>query len=150
MPSNTLQWMNRVKAVEREHTATRFAIDYLLNAVQQDSTALKGNLRVRDVNESASRLEGTYTIRLFAEFETSLRTFWVASRGKDPPSRTRDLLDGVAARRRIPLDRIQNAHAVREYRNALVHERDEAVDPIPIDQARSNLCVFLSFLPMEW
>jgi len=149
MPSNN-EWMNRVKAVEREHTAMRFASEYLLNAVQQDPTALKGNLRVRDVNESVERLEGTYTIRLFAEFETSLRTYWLASRITDPPSRTRDLLDGVAARCRIPHDHIQNAHAVREYRNVLVHERDEDVDPIPIALSRRHLCMFLSFLPIEW
>ena len=72
MPFNKFEWMKRVKAVEREHTASRFATDYLLNAIQQDPTTLDGNLRVRDVNESAERLEGTYTIRLFAEFETSL------------------------------------------------------------------------------
>jgi len=105
---------------------------------------------VRDIDESAERLEGTYTVRLFAEFETSLRTFWIASRDKDPPSRTRDLLDSVGTRRRIPNDRIQDAHAVREYRNALVHERDEDFDPIPIAQARRHLCFFLSFLPIEW
>ena len=98
----------------------------------------------------AERLDGTYIIRLFAEFETGLRLFWPTAKGTDPPSRTRDLLDGVAAYRRIPHDELKNAHAVREYRNLLVHERDEAMEPIPIADARHQLIKFFSFLPPNW
>lgn len=151
MPSSKFEWLDRLKAVEREHAAIRFAIDYLLIAVGQDPTALDRNLRVRDVHESAQRLEGTYTIRLFAEFESGLRTFWVASRGQHPPSRAKDLLDGVASKRKIPHDRSHNAHLVREYRNSLVHEREDDVSsPVSIAQSRSHLCHFLNFLPIEW
>jgi len=150
MPSDKSAWMKRVKDVEREHTATRFAADHLLGVVQQDPTALKGEVQVRDLHLASDQLEGTYMIRLFAEFETSLRVFWLASRVKDPPARTRDLLDGVGAKRRIPYDRIQQAHEVGEYRNVLVHEREEEVELIPIHKARSHLCRFLSFLPPAW
>jgi len=150
MPSNRLEWLNRVKAVEREHTATRYATDYLLNTVQQNPAILSRNLRVRDVAEASERLEGTYLIRLFAEFETSLRTFWIVSRKTEPPSRTRDLLDGIGSRRKIPHDAIAHAHQVREVRNNLIHKRDDPVDPISIQLARSYLCSFLSFLPLEW
>ena len=150
MSSNKFEWLTRVKAVEREHVAVRYATDYLVNAVHHDPTILDRDLRVRDVKEAVEQLEGTYVIRLFAEFETSLRTFWIVSRGNDPPSRTRDLLDGIGARRKVPHDTIENAHAVREYRNALVHEREDTVQPLPIAVARSYLCVFLNFLPLEW
>jgi len=143
--------MDRVKAVEREHLATRFAVDRLLNLVRQDPTALVHELRIHDIENASVRLEGTYIIRLFAEFETSLRMFWSASRAKGPPSRTRDLLNGVAARRRIPDDRVEGAHEVRDYRNVLVHERkEEEAAPISIGQARGHLCHFLSFLPQVW
>lgn len=150
MPSNKFEWLNRVKAVEREHAAVRYATDFLLNAVHDDPTILDRILRVRDVEESIEHLEGTYVIRLFAEFETSLRTYWVVSRGTEPPSRTRDLLDGIGAKRRVPHDTIQNAHAVREFRNTLVHERDDVDDPLSIAEARRYLCIFLNFLPLEW
>jgi hypothetical protein len=96
------------------------------------------------------RLEGTYIIRLFAEFETGLRLFWPTARGTDPPARTRDLIDGVAATRRVPNGERLNAHAVREYRNFLVHERDEEVVPISIVEARGYLCRFFAFLPPTW
>jgi hypothetical protein len=83
---------------------------------------------------------------LFAEFETGLRLFWPSARANEPPGRTRDLMDGVAATRRIPDDELRNAHAVRGYRNTLVHEREEDIDPISIAEARKHLCKFLSFL----
>jgi hypothetical protein len=150
MPSNKFEWLNRVKAVEREHSAVRYATDHLLTAAKNDSTILDRVLRVRDVQDAVERLEGTYVIRLFAEFETSLRTFWVSSRRAAAPSRTRDLLDGVAAKCKVPHDKIQDAHTVREFRNVLVHERDDDIGSVPIATARRYLCVFLSFLPMEW
>lgn len=149
MPSDK-SWMGRVKDVEREHIASRFAVDHLLSVVRQDPTAIKGKVQIRELDRASDQLEGTYIIRLFAEFETILRMFWLASRSKYPPARTRDLLDGVGARCRIPHDRIQHAHDVRDYRNVLVHEREERIEAIPIHKARSHLCHFLSFLPRAW
>jgi hypothetical protein len=150
MPSNKFELLKRVKAVEREHTAVKFAADFLLQAARENPVLLDRVLRVRDVEESIEQLEGTYVIRLFAEFEASLRRYWIAARGTDPPSRTRDLLDGIGARRRVPDDTIRNAHSVREFRNGLIHERDDIVVRLPISDARRYLCIFLSFLPLEW
>jgi hypothetical protein len=39
---------------------------------------------------------------------------------------------------------------VREYRNALVHEREDQPDKLPMAVARSYLCHFFSFLPQQW
>jgi len=142
--------MSRVKAVEREHKATRLATERLLTIASQDPTALSRDIRFRDLQEAANQLEGTYIIRLFAEFETCLRSAFFAMRNRRAPSRTRDLLDSVGARRTIPHDQINAAHAVREYRNRLVHERDDEVAAIPIDAARSHLCYYLNFLPPQW
>jgi hypothetical protein len=150
MPHKTVAWLRRIKAVEREHSAARLAADRLLATAEHDPTVLRGDVAVRDIRHMAERLDGTYIVRLFAEFETGLRLFWPTARGTDPPSRTRDLLDGVAATCRIPNDQREGAHAVRDYRNTLVHERDEPSDPIPIAQARGHLCRFIGFLPPEW
>lgn len=151
MPHDRLEWLRRIKAVEREHSAARLAIDQLLLPGQAAAPLVfKGDLTLRDVRNASERLEGTYLIRLFAEFETALRLFWSASKGSEPPSRTRDLLDGVAAKQKIPYDQISNAHRVREYRNTLVHEREDAAAPISIGEAREHLCRFFSFLPLNW
>lgn len=64
--------------------------------------------------------------------------------------RTFDLLDGLAARCGIPDTQRDSAHAVREYRNGLVHEREDDPVVIAIGQARHDLCHFFSYLPQEW
>jgi len=150
MQQQRFEWLQRIKTVEREHSVTQLSITRLLREAEHDPGKLPSALRIRDVRVTADRLEGTYLIRIFAEFESGLRLCWPKVRGSDPPSRTRDLLDGIAATRRIPHDAITSAHDVREYRNSLVHERDDPVSPIPIPSARRALCIYFSFLPLQW
>jgi hypothetical protein len=147
MPHNH-EWQTRIKSVEKDHSAMRLAADHLLARVLTDPTLLQGDLRRRDIVRASEGLDGTYLIRLFAEFETGLRQYWATARGTHPP--TRDLLNGLAALCSIPDDQQDNAHLVRDYRNSLVHEREEEMDPIPIDVARGFLCHFFSFLPPRW
>src|SRR5436309_3336259 len=129
MPRNH-DWQTRIKAVEREHAATRLATDRLLESARQDPGVLRGDLRYRDIAHASAGLDGTYVIRLFPEFETGLRLYWDAARGTNP--RTRDLLDGVSAMFKISEAYRDNAHSVREYRNSLVHEREGKVEAIAI------------------
>ena len=105
-------------------------------------------MRYRDILHASERLPGTYVIRLFAEFETGLRSYWDQVRGTNP--RTHDLLVRVAAMRVIPDEQRAKAQAIQNYRNSLVHEREEEVDAIPVSEARGHLCRFFSFLPPEW
>jgi hypothetical protein len=134
--------------MELDHSSTRCALDRLLVEARRDPTILGSDLKLQDIANASGRLEGTYIIRLFAEFETSLRLFWATIRDTEPP--TQHLLEGIAARRGIPPDRLAGAHAVREYRNSLVHERDDGVAPISIAEARGRLCRFFAFLPPTW
>lgn len=147
MPLNH-EWQERIKAVERQHVAAQLATARLLDAGKRDPTILKGGVTYRDVLDASHALEGTYIIRLFAEFETGLRLFWDSVRDSNP--RTRDLLEGIAAMRSIPEEQRDNAHLVREYRNSLVHEREEEGEAIPIATARGYLCRFFSYLPPKW
>ena len=148
MPHHSNTWLQRIKDIEREHQSVRFAIRRLLAEADRDPTVLEGTLRVRDLRLASEHLDGTYIIRLFAEFETGLRLFWATLRDTEP--RTRDLLDGIAARKRIPPEKLQSAHDVREYRNFLIHEREEKITSIGVAAARSSLCRFFSHLPPTW
>lgn len=147
MPHNH-EWQSRIKAVEREFLAMRQAADRFRLAAIADPTILEGNLRQGEIVVASKNLEGTYIIRLFAEFETGARQYWAANWDTDP--KAVDLLDGLAARCLIPDTQRSNAHLVREYRNALVHEREEEPEAMPIAVARSYLCHFFSFLPPRW
>ena len=147
MPHNH-QWQSRIKAIEREHVAMRQAADWFSQAAFDDPSILLEDLLHGEIDAASRRLEGTYIIRLFAEFETGARAYWEANWTTHP--KATDLLDGLAARRGIPDTQRDNAHLVREYRNALVHEREDVPDKVPIDKARSYLCHFFSYLPPRW
>jgi hypothetical protein len=128
--------------------AIQQAADYFRQAALADPTILEADLRQGEIVRASKNLEGTYFIRLFAEFETGARQYWDASWGTEP--RTVDLLNGLAARCGIPDTQRDNAQIVREYRNSLVHEREEKEEALPIVVARRYLCHFFSFLPQHW
>ena len=107
-------------------------------------------LRSRDARNLRSHLEGTYVIRLCAEFEAGLRDAWQTAFGRPTQPPLRDLLAAVAARRLVPQDALDRADEVREYRNALVHEGASDVGPIPITDVRRHLCRFFSRWPSRW
>ncbi len=142
------EWQSRIKAVEREYNTVRRAVDHFQDAARLDPTLLQVDMRYGDVASASGKLEGTFIIRLFAEFETGARQYWATNWGTIP--KTTDLLDGLAARRGIPDTQRENAHLVRKYRNSLVHEREEMTEEVPMDQSRSYLCHFFSFLPTVW
>lgn len=105
------------------------------------------------ISQSENDLEVTYLVRLFAEFESALRSFWRPNRGKKKKTRpqTKQLLDLIASIRKIGYTELKNAHTVRDYRNVLIHdnELDENVDPISIEEARRRLMLYFMRLPYE-
>jgi hypothetical protein len=150
MPHTRFDWHERIKAVEREYWSARAAVDRLSALVVRDPNELGEGLRPRDVQLAAANLEGTYLIRMFAEFGTGLRSFWKTLKPRAHP-RMEVLLESVAARcRTMPDPILEDAHRVRKYRNKLVHERDEEIEPVTINEGRSHLAKYLARLPMEW
>src|SRR5207244_1683562 len=137
MPLNH-DWQSRIKTVEREYVAMRQAADRFRQAALDDPTILQGNLRHGEIVKASKNLEGTYVIRLFAEFETGARQYWGAHWDTDP--KTVDLLNGLTARCEIPDTQRDHAHLVRDYRNSLVHEREDQPEVVPMAVARSYLC----------
>jgi len=119
MPYELSRIQSQVKGVEREYRAVRLATDQLLEIASFDPTQLVQNIDVRDVRNASERLEATYVIRLFAEFETALRTYWEVSRDTHPPAR--DLIESIGRVRNTPSDWLAATHAVREYRRDIVN-----------------------------
>ena len=148
MPQRRFDWHERIKAVEREYWSTRIAIDRLSAQVALDLGVLGIGPRPRDLEAADENLEGTYLVRMFAEFETGVRSYWRTIR---PRARTpvESLLSRVGDRCDIPLDVIQGAQTVREYRNKLVHDRDEKVKAVSIADARHRLAMYFARLPIE-
>lgn len=147
MPLNH-EWQSRIKAVEREYVAMRQAADRFRQAALDDPTVLQANLKHGEIVLAAKNLEATYIIRLFAEFESGARQYWGANWDTYP--KTVDLLDGLAARCGIPDAQRHDAHRAREYRNSLIHEREDKPEEMPLALVRSYVCRFFSFLPPKW
>ena len=143
---NKYSWIQRIKVVEIDFLATRFAVMSVLGQAVSDSSLLEAPLRIRDLRHAANELEGTYLVRMFSEFETVLRAFWITLSPKVPPSRTRDLIDSLGTRCSIPEAHKAHVHSVRMYRNVLVHERDDEVEAFPLSECRSFLLIFVSYL----
>lgn len=148
MPRQLDEWQQRIKAVEREFKSTRLAMDRLLADHERDVNIRRECISLRDLHQASDHLDGTYVIRLFAEFEMASRLFWESRRRTKPAAE--QLLNSIAALRKIPNDQVQDVHDVREYRNNLVHGSDEYFVPIAVADVRHALCHFLSFLPPTW
>jgi hypothetical protein len=149
MPDEAFHWMQRIKEVEREYGAIRFGTDRLLVAVNDDPSILEGLLKRPDITKASSRLEGTYLVRVFTEFETALQHFIRVFHIRKPKG-TEPLVNRVRDRGHIPQADTDAVHRVREYRNVLVHERTRPVSPVTIREATRFLCTFLSRVQRIW
>lgn len=140
--------IRRLKSVEDEFRAARFALDEAVLAAESDPLRA-GAARVTpsQLALAHSNADVTYLVRLFAEFESFLRGYWATLRKTEPPTRT---LIGITSRRKsIPADLHQQVQAVRQYRNDVVH--GGLVTPRwALSQCRSRLCRFLAHLPDDW
>jgi hypothetical protein len=112
-------------------------------------TLRREGLLVSDVRLCGARLEETYIVRLFSEFEATTRAicraFWPRMTFSRTPVRT--LMNRVAARQHVLFEVLDRAHDVRKYRNALVHESLPS-STLALHECRSRLAQFFSYLPL--
>lgn len=144
------EWFERIKAVVREHLVAEVGLSLIDEATRAGKKPLPDPLKVSDLNKTRGHLEGTYLIRLFAVFESGLRDAWLNAFRRNTRPKTEDLLNAIAAIRRIPKEQLDHAHRVRRYRNAVVHEGNEMAEPISLEQAKSYLSQYFSWLPLTW
>ena len=155
MASSRFERIDRIKAVQREFRVVADAIERLGAAVADGRVALPGGTSARDLESARRQVEATFLIHLWAEFETAVRSYygWLTN---DPEPRVRaiDLVNAVAASRQgralADAERV-GVHEVREYRNSLVHDRDDPTPPVPLPEARRRLNTYLGAkLPDRW
>jgi hypothetical protein len=149
MPDEAFNWMARLKGVEREYRAVRFGTDYLLQDLRGGRSGIEQAPQTRDLVGAIARLEATYVVRLFSEFESSLERYLQAF--ALPASRTvRRRIERIRAHRKLPESISGPVHEVRGYRNDLVHSLPDPVEPLTIRFCTSSLCTFLSCLQRYW
>ena len=143
----------RLKEVQEEFDASTFAVAYAIRSCERDPTILGGRrqrVRPAQLRRCINNLGVTYVVRQFAEFEAILRDYLAAARhGRRGRTSMETLMDRIAAIRTIRADVRMAAHAVRNYRNGLLHNR-APVEVLTFDQCKTRLTHFLSFLPPRW
>lgn len=150
-PGKKTDRSERMKAVEREHRTAELARAALEDALALDSGLLTDSgLTAADLRAWKGKLEDTYFIRLFAEFETGLKDYWKNGLGKDPMIRIMDVINSIGSRHRVLNAYRVNVHAARKYRNRLIHEEDADADPVALIAARRDLGRFFGHLPDDW
>ncbi|GAC1335116.1 MAG: hypothetical protein NVSMB14_02410 [Isosphaeraceae bacterium] len=114
MRQRRVRWHERIKAVEREFLAARFAVERLSAAVVRDPRVLGSGPTPRDLESAVRNLDGTYLIRLFAEFEIGIRSLWKSIRPRTRPP-VEVLLARIADRFGISARILEAAQRVRLY-----------------------------------
>ena len=137
----------RLRRVEREYLAARAALSY----AEREWASIRhrdewSGRTLGQVAEALFRLEATYLIRLFAEFEAILRDYWPTVMTAPVPPRVETLVNRLGSRSRVPADVRTEVSAVQHYRNTLVHEGARRVPPRSFPEARRALNLFLRHL----
>lgn len=141
----------RLRAVQREFETASFAVGVLGQNLRADPSTLdEVGLGLRDFRGVSANLEATYLVRLFAEFEAGLRRAWMGAFRRVSHPRISDVIDAIATRRSIPQQWLDAVHAVRAYRNSLVHDEAAQSATVDLPDACDRLCRFLSQLPARW
>jgi hypothetical protein len=107
---------------------------------------------IEEVRRAADNLETTFMIRLFSAFEGILKEHLARNH---PRVRIADdvsaawLIDRVSGlqRPRLNIQLKDRAHAVRRYRNYLVHQSGSMPAPIQFSEALAQLTKFVHRLP---
>jgi hypothetical protein len=148
------QRIERIAAVEREYVAARSAADLLKAQLKADPNYGRSQgWEARDGAAFSANLESTYMIRVYAEFEAGLRDYWANHLNRYTHPRMAQLLKSLADQR-LSIDRLEDADAVREYRNFLVHDESGKAPPemriFTVTEAKSHLCYFFGGLDTDW
>ena len=143
------QVLDQLKRVADQYHAARFAVGHALSAAMRTPHALPATIRPNDLCSCLDRLEATYFVMLFAEFESAIRYVWKAQFSKKTRPRMEILLDRIAAKAYVTDTDLGHVHSVRRYRNFLVHGEDFAKS-VTLEKARSLLARFFYFMPGPW
>jgi hypothetical protein len=139
--------------VREEYSAAKFCIQQVVSALDQRSALFDAGIANRiargDLDECLENLEITYLLRLFAEFEGVLRDYWLVGRNRTSRPDMKPLMISLAAYCQMNADDINDAHAVREYRNRVIHnhQREQQLD---FSTALSRLNKVIRWLPKQW
>jgi len=145
----------RLAAVVVEYQAGSTASD-LLHILLKDNPSYgdSHNWTWRAGRDFRDNLEGPYIVRLYAEFEATLRDYWLNCLGRDTEPPMNQLVNVAIPDQYFPQDYIDEADEVRLYRNYLFHgaadEPSADLAVLAIHQVERRLRAYVSRLQPDW
>ena len=138
-----------ISSLEQMCYAGKAATSYYLKVCGENPNIIgKASFRIRDIRDCNQDLESTYIVRIFAQFEGQLRDCWENHFNRPTRPLMQVLVGSLASRCHMQYGVLNNVHAVREYRNSLVH--GGTATPLTLAESRGYLCKFLAELPGTW
>lgn len=148
MPSR-FDWHSQINSVENEFRANRIALEFLLPRLNSEPKELREGLSPRIFQHVINNLERTFFIRIFAEFEGCLRSYYSSYKKTEPM--VSQLIDSIGSKSKMPHSRIAAVHLIRESRNQIIHiPLGFASAVVNLESARSGLQRYVAFLPEIW
>ena len=142
--------IDAINSIQRQYQSALQAIRLLRAEAEKETEFAQQHSLQQDVlHDTETHLEETFIIRMFAEFESTLRAYWDQwmKRSTRPP--IGQLIDSVTPNF-TPQDWLDRVHEVREYRNMLVHEDTVAGTIFTLAECHERICRFLNQLDHKW
>jgi hypothetical protein len=165
MPYHRSDWWRYINEVGQEYEASRVAVARLTDQVHENANVLADEPKARSgLLRASQNLEGTYLVRIFAAFESALRSYerwWHPERVGETRVDASQMIDEIGARNADDVPRrhkraigtqIRNrVHQVRRSRNFWAHDDADAIDvPMPLQRAKMCLLEYIDKMPLEW
>ena len=164
MPHSRSDWILYIRAVSKEYGSARLAVDHVQNQLRDDAHYMDGTLTRDEIAHVSRYLEGTYIVRMFAAFESALRSYerwWHPTRTRRERPDAATMIDEIGAhkednvaprrKREIGLQIRARVHEARQTRNYWAHDDKDQIElPLTIDQLTSRLLAYIQKMPLEW
>jgi hypothetical protein len=165
MPYQQSEWWRYINDVAKEYEASRVALTRLTAQARADANVLADEPKARNgLSRASDNLEGTYLVRLFAAFESALRSYerwWHPGRVGETRVDASQMIDEIGARnaddvprrrkRAIGTQIRDRVHQVRRSRNFWAHDDADAIAvPMSLERAKSCLLEYIAKMPLEW
>ena len=140
----------RLVRVRNEFDAARVALAYTLAQLEAGVRIVRpGHVALPELRASSNHLEITFVLRLFAEYEGVLMSYWANGMGRVTRPKVSVLMNRIADHQSMSQADLGAAHDVRTFRNEIVHE--EAREPrLTFPDCASRIGTYLRWLPVRW
>ena len=165
MPYHQSDWWHYIYDVGKEYEASRVAVARLTDQVRANANVLADEPEARSgLSRASQNLEGTYLVRVFAAFESALRSYerwWHSERVGQTRVDVSQMIDEIGARNADDVPRRRKraigtqirarVHQVRRSRNFWAHDDADAIEvPMPLQRAKMCLLEYIDKMPLEW